>query len=359
MPDQPLDAALAQRFRIEEVRAAATRSFSQAMTWGAVEEHGAGLREVWSQTTIDGELSVGDFVYASCADAVKGAASLRFATGDGKLEMTVGGEIVVRAARLGWPAGEAPIIHFIGRNDLSDARGSFDLGVDPSKVQSGEFRLFLTAVGEEVYGHMRVRLHEYPDEAARLAAQHPTDTPGPVTIHERGMAYFPFDECKGLGRRVASDSALPELGGGSGQALFARVEPLLGAAHPFDATWLDGSAGRGIIELGASTEEVCTGTDAWDTEWFVRFDAEVRGRSDDGTFELTLPWFEITVDPYSSEVQYLGAQRHPLNDPAIRVLWPDGIDASSEGWISDSETGRHLAWPPCTHAESCDPANVP
>jgi hypothetical protein len=179
-----------------------------------------------------------------------------------------------------------------------------------------------------------------------------------VTIHERGAAYFPYDECKGQGRRVASDAALPELGGGSGQALFTRVEPLLGAAHPFDGTWLDGSAARGIIELGDATEEVCVGTNPWEDPWFGRFDAEARGRSEDGAFELTLPWFEITVHPYSSEARYVGSERRPLNDPAIRVLWPDGMDAPSEGWISDADRGRQLAWPPCTHAESCDLENA-
>ena len=69
-----------------------------------------------------------------------------------------------------------------------------------------------------------------------------------------------------------------------------------------------------------------------------------------------MPWFEIWVQPYSDRLARVLALG-PIGEPEISNRWPGGIGAASEGWITNSASGRELAWPPCTHAETCNPEN--
>lgn len=357
MPNRPLDAALEQRFRSAELRAAATRDFSQQLTWGDITES-LGLQNPSADTTITGTIRVdGEFLYSPCTDSVHAPATIRFATADGKLALALQGGVGLGPHELGWPAGTAPVFTVGGGDDLSTAHGTLDIGVDPSKVQMGELFFSLVGLADGVYGSLRIRMHDFADEATRQAAQQPTDTPPPRVIHEVAVAQFPRNHCDGHGRPVALDQALPELGGATAQQVFADSSALLGAEHPIDATWLDDGATSVVIDLGEPPAQGACVQTSWNDPWMLRFASGASARSEDGKLDVSFASTEIGVRPYTGQVQRVLFPA-PLDQPTGGIAWPDGLDAPSDGAINPlSGQDGELAWPPCAHAEPCNPEN--
>lgn len=82
-----------------------------------------------------------------------------------------------------------------------------------------------------------------------------------------------------------------------------------------------------------------------------------RARSDDGMLDVTFRRTQLALQPYSSQLQrvYFPA---PLDQPTGVLAWLDGLGAPSAGAINPlSGQDGELAWPPCKHAESCNPEN--
>jgi hypothetical protein len=289
---------------------------------------------------------------------VYASATAHFATRDGKLETTVHGSIELAPDALGWPEGEPPpVFAFSGKDDLTAARGTFDLGIDPSRVQEGVMYFSLIATTGAVHGDLRIQLLEYPDEAARLAAKTPTDTPGPIWGYERAVAQFPHDACDRNGRLVALDEALPEFGGATAEALATSAAAHLGSEHPLDASWPDGKRSRAVVELAVNPAQACVtsgyGNGGNPSVWSVRMLAEAKAHSEDGALAFAMPWYDLGVAPYPADVVMVSAYE-PTLGPGLVVRWPEGAGSASEGWIEETELGQSLAWPPCTHSEACD-----
>jgi hypothetical protein len=343
MPSRPLDAELAQRFRSEDLRTTATRTFSQMLTWGEIEDDGTGLKESWSETTIDGEITIGAFEYRPCLDGVAAPVTIHFSTADGQLDSAAYGEVELLASQREWLADHDPIMVLSAKGDLSTAHGTLDLDPDPNEVQVAELLFNLLIVGDEVHGGLRARLIEYPDEEARLAAEQPTDIPTHGTIYERAAAYFPHDACNGAGRAVAVDASLSELQDASAADLFAQVAGLVGQASPLAAKARDGAATALVIDLGALPEEACVAIPAWGT-WSVRLASNASARSEDETLDVTFPVTEISLAPYSSEVD---AVQFPNAIGAAKgaMSWPDGMNEPSRGWVATGDGEVELRWP--------------
>ena len=361
MPVRALDAALERRFGTTELRAAATREFSQQLTWGEISEE-LGLQNPSGETTITGSIEVdGEFRYSPCLDVVYAPATIRIATADGKLALSMRGGVGRTAHELGWPDGTTPIFWVGGGDDLSTARGTLDLGFDPSKVQMGELSFSLVVLADGVYGSLRIRMNDFADEATRMAAQQaaqqPSDTSPPRVIREVAVAQFPRDACDGHGRPVARDEALPELGGATAEQIFDEAAARLGAEHAFDATWLDDSATRAAIELGELPEQgICVAISSYDP-WTVTASTGARARSEDGKLDVTFRRTQLALKPYTAQLQRVHFPA-PLDQPTGGLAWPDGLDAASAGAINPlSGQDGELAWPPCKHAEPCNPEN--
>jgi hypothetical protein len=288
--------------------------------------------------------------------------TIRFATADGKLELAMRGEVGLAPHELGWPEGSPPVFTVLGKDDLSTARGTLDLGLDPSKVQLGELFFSLVGTAESVYGTLRIRMLEFADEATRELALQPSDTPPPRKAWEVAAAQFPHDRCDGHGRPVAHDEALPELGGATAQQLFAASAARLGPAHAIDATWPDAQATRVTFELGElPMQTACveiTPTDPWSR----RVAAAGRARSDDGVLDVTFPRTLVHFAPYTTVAQRLTfhSPGDRLNDdvfpsPVGEVRWQNGAIAPSTGSVHLPDDARSLAWPHCAHTGTCDP----
>ena len=362
MPDRPLDAALERRFRSAELRAAVTREFSQELSWGELTEDFGLHPSEEATTTISGELAIdGEIVYRPCHDKVYAPVTIRFATADGKLALNMRGEVGLSRSELGWAEGSAPVFTVFGKDDLSTARGTLDLGFDPNKVQLGELYFSLVGVADSVYGKLRIAMLEFADEATREAALQPSDTPPPRKGWEVTAAQFPHDRCDGQGRPVAHDEALPELGGATAQQLFAASAARLGTAHPIDATWPDGQATRvtfGLGELPAQT--ACVAISPYDPS-SLSVESAVRAHSEDGMMDVTFPRTLVHFAPYTTVAQRLTfhSPGDRLNDdvlpwPVGEVRWQNGANAPSTGSVYLPDDVRMLAWPHCAHTGTCD-----
>jgi len=153
MPARPLDAALEQRFRSDELRAAFDGlEFSEALSWGDVKDLGTGLKAVWNDRIIDGAITLGAFEYDPCGDDVGAPATVTFTTRDGTLAATAHGLLVVRANELGRPADAAPSFQLYAHDDLTTARGRLDLMADPAVVHDADLDVSIGGTPGKLHG---------------------------------------------------------------------------------------------------------------------------------------------------------------------------------------------------------------
>lgn len=359
MPNLPLDADLSAHFRVDELRAAVTRTFSEALTWGAIEADDVGRGnaiwgtfedehvdwvETWSDTVIDGEITLGDFTYSPCGRGVVAPAEVSFATRDGKLAATAHGRLWLGESRLGWPEGGSPLFVLYARADLSAAHGTLDLQADASKIQAADLLFTLEGRPDHVQGSMRARLLEYPDEGEYQNAQLiPNDRVVHVTTYERAAARFPYDErCAELARWAGSDEALPELGGATiNDVVSQQLAPLFTTAQAQDAQWI-GSNGATRVTMSLNADQPAGGCASM---WFVELGVSAHARSEDGLIDVDLSKVTVDVRPYSTAINMVELA-NPTTGVAAAMGWVDGSGGQSNGWI-DLAPAQSLVWPPC------------
>jgi hypothetical protein len=350
MPPQSLDDALAQRFRSDELRAAVNGlRFSEPLAWGEIAEDGTGLRTVTSESVVDGDIALGAFLYDSCADWIFAPVTVRIATRDGLLATTAHGQLGVQHDELGWPAGAAPSFELYARDDLTTARGSLDLMLDPAAVQAADFFMNLQGTPGALYGALRVQVLEFPSEEERIAAQVPlSDTQHATKIFERGAADFPIDHCTPDGQPANAGEPVAVLAGADPGELAEGLRSLLVAEQNVDSSWyVGGLRTRVSFDPGETNPEPdCAGL------WWVSFNLNGHVTSDDGHVDDVLTHAVVHVKPYSTTIAQveLDAERAHVTLNAA-----DGTPAMQDGWIDDLDDNDSLAWPPCTHSEPCTP----
>ncbi|HKP61177.1 MAG TPA: hypothetical protein VJV78_30815 [Polyangiales bacterium] len=341
-PDAPLDAARRERFRIDEVSAAMQKPLSQALTWGTVADLGVGVRKPVSETRIEGDVTLGDFVYHACPESVSATATVRFATADGRLSATVRGDMKLSADALGWPKGGAPELHMLAFDDLSTARGTLDLGADPNKLELGEMFFSLKRSTEGDRGFVRIRLQEFPNQAAFDRANEVTDTPSSRVIHEITMGQFPLDRCNGQGRPFNGNDPSGALGGGTWHGVLLQAWTQLGPSHTVNAQWQVSRKLTSVqVDLGQFPMQVCA--DGW-TAYFTTMG---RVRSADGIGDHPVSVGYIAAKPYSMMLSSL-----TLQDPDLmaEVRLPAPTGAASLGSMLRDDADHividTLVWPP-------------
>jgi hypothetical protein len=341
-PDAPLDAMLRERFRIDEVTDAMNGPFSQKLTWGAVADQGIGLSKPASETRIEGEVMLGDFRYHPCTDSVSATATVRFATADGQLGATVSGDMNLSADALGWPKGAMPELSMIAFDDLSTARGTLDLGADPNKLELGEMVFSLTRASEGDRGFVRVRLIEFPNQAAFDAANVVTDTPSERTLHEVAVGLFPLDHCNGHGRPFEGEDLSGALGGETWHDVLAQAWTKLGSPQDVDAQWQTSGKSTSVhVELGQLPMSVCA------DGWTAQFTMSGHVRSADGIVDQPLTTGQITVDPYTTTVSSLSLDA-PNFMAEVNLPAPPGAKSSGSATRDDAQhiVVDTLIWPP-------------
>lgn len=340
-PAAPLDAVQRARFRVDEVMNVMNGPFSQALTWGTVTDDGIGLAKPASETRIEGDVTLGDFVYHDCFDNVSARATVRFATADGQLAATVHGTLALSPDALGWPAGATPELSLTAIDDLSTARGTLDLGADPNKLELGELLFGVTRAANGARGFVRVRRNEFPNRVAFDAANAPTDVLSARVIHEVAMGVFPLDRCNGGGAPYDADAASPALAGGRWGDVLAAAWARLGSPHMVDAQWQVSGATTSVhIELGAQPRSVCAGAST------AGFTMSGRVRSADGVVDQPLTRGQIMTEPYTRTLSRLS-----LDAPngMVEVNLPAAADVKSSG-SAIREDAQHfvvdtLVWP--------------
>jgi hypothetical protein len=346
MPPRALDDALAHRFRVEELHAGFDGlHFSQPFGWGEVADDGVGIKSVSSETVIDGDLALGSFTYDSCDDSVSAPATVDFATRDELLATTAHGALTVRHYELGWPRDGAPSIELYAHDDLTAARGSLDLMLDPTTVQEADMTIALAGTPDALRGSVRVRVSEYRSEEERLASHAPSDMNSATAILERAAAEFPIDRCTPEGQPAHAGEPLAVLAGTDPAELAGQLRALLLAARGLESSWFGGGLRTQLsIDPGdAEPEPDCAG------QWWVSFAINGHATSADGRIDDALTHAVVEIAPYSTFLSAVSLEGEHCNVH----LQVDSDGRSSNGWVDDFDDNDSLAWPPCTHSEPC------